>query len=151
MRKILLGCFACLVSFCAMAQNRVVTGKVTASEDGSVIPGVNVIVKGTTSGAVSDADGSYSISVPSNDAVLVFSFIGYTTLEVAVGDRSIVNGQMVLDVKQLSEIVITGQGAGIEKRRLSTTVDVVDSEKLKKCSCCSIGSTSSIQASEHTN
>jgi TonB-dependent SusC/RagA subfamily outer membrane receptor len=131
MRKILLGCFACLVTFCAMAQNRVVTGKVTASEDGSGLPGVNVIVKGTTSGTVSDADGSYSISVPSNDAVLVFSFIGYTTLEVTVGDRSTVDGQMILDVKQLSEIVVTGQGAGIEKRRLSTTVDVVDSEKLK--------------------
>ena len=131
MRKILLGCLACLVTFCAVAQNRVVTGKVTASEDASAIPGVNVIVKGTTSGTVSDTDGSFSITVPSNDAVLVFSFIGYTTQEVAVGDRTTVDAQMVLDVKQLSEIVITGQGAGIEKRRLSTTVDVVDSEKLK--------------------
>src|SRR5689334_24229770 len=121
MRKILLGCFACLVTLCAVAQNRVVTGKVTASEDGTGLPGVNVIVKGTTAGTVSNNDGTYSVNVSSNDAVLVFSFIGYTTMEVAVGDRASVDAQMVLDVKQLSEIVITGQGAGIEKRDRKST------------------------------
>jgi TonB-dependent SusC/RagA subfamily outer membrane receptor len=131
MMKVLLACFACLVVSFVFAQERVVTGKVTAADDGSGVPGVNVIVKGTTSGTVANTDGSYSIRVPSNDAVLVFSFIGYTTLEVAVGDRAVVDAQLQVDIKQLSEIVITGQGAGIEKRRLSTTVDVVGSDQLQ--------------------
>ncbi|MFZ2905671.1 MAG: TonB-dependent receptor [Cyclobacteriaceae bacterium] len=132
MKRNLLVCFfSYLVAFSALAQERVVTGRVTATEDGSGIPGVNIIVKGTTSGTVADTEGNYSLRVPSNESVLVFSFIGYTTLEVAVGDRATIDAQLVADIRQLSEVVITGQGAGIEKRRLSTTVDVVGSDKLK--------------------
>jgi TonB-dependent SusC/RagA subfamily outer membrane receptor len=130
MKKFLLLCFSCLVTLHVWAQDRTLSGRVTAQEDGSPIPGVNVVVKGSTTGTVTDADGNYTIRAGSTN-VLVFSFIGYTTQEVTVGDRSTVDVQLISDVQQLSEIIITGQGAGMEKRRLSTTVDVVSSDKLK--------------------
>ena len=101
--------FFLLSSGVALAQERTVTGKVTASEDGSVIPGVNVLLKGTTVGAVTDANGNYTLSVPS-DAVLVFSFIGMKTQEISVGQRTIVDVALDLDVTQLGEVVITTFG-----------------------------------------
>jgi TonB-linked SusC/RagA family outer membrane protein len=97
--------FAHLSSF---AQSRVVTGKVTASDDGSTLPGVNVIVKGTSSGTVTDGNGGFSLSVPGDNATLVFSFIGYTAQEVALGTRTTINVALAPDVKALEEIVVTG-------------------------------------------
>ena len=96
-----------------LAQDRTVTGRVTSTEDGSAIPGVNVVVKGTNTGnvtgAVTGADGRYSIPVTDN-ATLVFSFIGLVTEEVAVGNRTTIDVQMASDVKALQEIVVTAQG-----------------------------------------
>jgi TonB-linked SusC/RagA family outer membrane protein len=92
----------------AFAQGRTVSGRVTATDDGSALPGVNVLVKGTTSGAVTDGNGSYTISVPTDNATLVFSFIGYTAQEVAVGSRNTVNIALAPDVKALEEVVVTG-------------------------------------------
>ncbi|MDQ3535097.1 MAG: SusC/RagA family TonB-linked outer membrane protein, partial [Bacteroidota bacterium] len=87
------------------AQERVVTGKVT--EDGVAIPGVNILVKGTTRGTVSDVDGNYMISVD-EDATLVFSAIGYTTEEVAVENRSTIDLSLTQDIRALQEVVVTG-------------------------------------------
>ncbi|MDO1448706.1 SusC/RagA family TonB-linked outer membrane protein [Rhodocytophaga aerolata] len=100
----------CLLFFAfpTFAQNRTVTGTVTASDDGSTLPGVNVLVKGTTSGTTTDGNGKFSISVPGNDATLVFSFIGYTAEEVAVGARSVIDVGLVPDVQSLQEVVVTG-------------------------------------------
>jgi hypothetical protein len=92
------------------AQERVVTGKVTSTEDGSTIPGVNVVVKGTTNGTTTDADGNYRLSVPASGTVLVFSFIGLTTEEVSIGERTVVDMPMTADVTQLSEVVVVGYG-----------------------------------------
>ena len=75
-----------LLSSIAWAQNRTITGKVTSSDDGSGIPGANVIVKGTNLGTVTDTDGNFSISA-SDNSVLVFSFVGYATQEVTVGTQ----------------------------------------------------------------
>src|SRR4051812_34475439 len=69
-------------------QDAVVTGKIVSTEDNGAVPGVNVILKGTTQGTVSDAEGKYSISVPSGESVLVFSAIGFATQEVTVGARA---------------------------------------------------------------
>ncbi|HMI66299.1 MAG TPA: carboxypeptidase-like regulatory domain-containing protein [Cyclobacteriaceae bacterium] len=77
MKKLLLVCFSFVFVLSAWAQERVVTGKLTSKEDGAALPGVNVIVKGTTNGTVTDADGKYRISVPSSGATLVFSFNWY--------------------------------------------------------------------------
>ncbi len=92
------------------AQERMVTGKVTSMEDGSDLPGVNVLVKGTLIGTVTAADGSYSIKVSGTNPVLVFSFIGFTTQEVNVGKQLIVNVNLSADVKQLNEVVVSGYG-----------------------------------------
>ena len=90
-------------------QERTVTGKVTSAEDGAGIPGVNIIVKGTSAGTTTNIDGSYSVQVPEN-ATLVFSFVGYATQEIPVNNRSVIDVSMKADVAQLSEVVVIGYG-----------------------------------------
>src|SRR5687768_9680033 len=108
MRKFLLIVFMCSLLFdTAQAQERTISGKVMSSEDGSPLPGVNVIVKGTTNGTATDAEGQYTLSVPGTDNVLVFSFVGFATVE-KVATATIIDVQMELDAKQLSEIIVTG-------------------------------------------
>jgi len=93
----------------AWSQSRTVTGKVTSSDDGNGIPGVNVVEKGTSNGSVTDVDGSFSVSVAPN-ATLVFSFVGYTTQEIATGTQSSINVALASDVTSLSEVVVIGYG-----------------------------------------
>jgi len=130
MKKFLLLCFSFAFVLSAWAQERVITGKVTSSEDGSTLPGVNVVVKGTTTGTVTDADGKYSLGVPSSGASLVFSFIGLKTSEIAIGERSIIDAQLGLDVTQLSEIVVTAGAIQQEKRALGYSVTSVGSAQI---------------------
>jgi TonB-dependent starch-binding outer membrane protein SusC len=94
----------------ALAQDRTVSGRVTSTEDGAALPGVNVVLKGTTIGTATDADGRYSLTVPSSGGSLVFSFIGLQTQEISIGDRSTIDISLALDATQLSEIVVTGYG-----------------------------------------
>jgi len=98
----------------ASGQNRMITGTVTSAEDGSPIPGVNVILKGTTTGTVTDATGKYSISTPAK-GMLVFSFVGYATQEVAIDINNVVNAVLAADVTQLNETVVVGYG--VQKRK----------------------------------
>jgi len=93
----------------ALAQGRTVSGKVTSADDGSGVPGVNILEKGTSNGTVSDSDGNYKISVGDN-ATLVFSFVGFTTQEIAVGAQSTINATMQSDVQALEEVVVIGYG-----------------------------------------
>lgn len=102
------------------AQERVVSGKVTSSEDGSPLPGVNILEKGTNNGTATDTDGNFKVSVKDN-SVLVFSFIGYATQEIAVGAQSVINVSLQLDVTALSEIVVVGYGTQ-EKKDLTGSV-----------------------------
>lgn len=118
MKKILLlGLSLFLVSAMAFAQGRKVTGTVTSGEDGLPIPGATVLVKGTTVGTATDLDGQFSLTVPADGKVLVFSFIGTTTQEINVGQKSVIDVIMQPDVQSLNEVVITG-AAGIESRRV---------------------------------
>jgi TonB-linked SusC/RagA family outer membrane protein len=134
MRKILLlkmlPLFLVLITSMAWAQERVVTGRITAKEDGSSLPGVNVVVKGTTNGTVTDADGKYSVSVPSAGGSLVFSFIGLKAEEVVIGDRTVVDVQLGLDVTQLSEIVVTALGIERSAKSLGYSVGKVKNDEL---------------------
>jgi TonB-linked outer membrane protein, SusC/RagA family len=125
MKKVLLLCILSICAFSTWAQDRVVSGRVTSTEDGSTLPGVNVVVKGTTNGTVTDVDGKYSISVPSAGGSLVFSFIGLKTQEIPIGERSVIDISLGLDVTQLSEIVVTGYGIQQEKRSLTGAVSSV--------------------------
>jgi TonB-linked SusC/RagA family outer membrane protein len=138
MKKILLVCFSLVLVLSAKAQDRIVTGRVTSSEDGSALPGVNVVVKGTTNGTVTDTDGKYSLSVNSSESTLVFSFIGLKTLEMSVGLQSVINVQLASDVTQLSEIVVTGTGVATEKRKLAISVESLSSDKFPVAPTASI-------------
>src|SRR3970282_2141085 len=116
MKKILLVSFFAALVFGAWAQERTVSGKVTSSEDGSAIPGVNVLLKGTAAGSVTDATGDYCLSVPESGGTLVFSFIGFVTQEIEIGSRSRVDLSMAPDVTQLTEVVVTALGIEREEK-----------------------------------
>ncbi len=87
------------------SQQKKITGKVT-DEKGEPLPGVTIVVKGTTSGIITDMDGKYSISMPNGVDVLTFSFIGYKINEIKVGNRSVVNAVLSEDVKNIDEVVV---------------------------------------------
>lgn len=106
------------------AQQRTVTGTVTSEELGA-LPGVNIVIQGTTSGAVTDMDGNYSLSVPGPDAVLVFSFIGYSTSAVTVGEQTVIDQLMQPDFTALDEIVVTGY-TSVRRSDITGAVAVVD-------------------------
>ncbi len=115
-----------LTSASVFAQ-KTVTGTVL-DEFGAGLPGVSILVKGTTTGTATDIDGKYSLSVPNDQATLVFSFIGYTTIEQVVGARSVIDVSMAPDERTLTELVVTGYS--IDTRRETTgaiaTVDPKD-------------------------
>ncbi len=93
-----------------------VTGRVT-DDEGNALPGVNVVVMGTTLGTVTDVDGRYELTVPGPQTELVFSFIGFNTQRAAVGDRAELNASLTSDVSQLSEVVVTGYGLRTDATR----------------------------------
>jgi len=117
MRKILL--FALLNLFVAGAkvsgQSVQITGKVTSDDESSSLPGASVQVKGSNAGTQTDVEGKYEITVPSNNAVLIFSFVGMVTQEVTVGNRSVVNITLSSDTRSLNEVVVTGFGSQIKR------------------------------------
>ncbi|WP_080058760.1 SusC/RagA family TonB-linked outer membrane protein [Spirosoma aerolatum] len=111
MRKILFGSWMLTLLFClpGFAQDITVSGQVTSSDDGSLLPGVTVQVKGSNRGTNTDAQGNYRLTASAN-STLVFSFIGYTAQEVPVNNRSVVNVLLKGDMQQLSEVVVIGYG-----------------------------------------
>ncbi len=113
-----------LLSVFAFAQQRTVSGTVSSDEEGA-IPGVNILVKGTTQGTVTDIDGNYRINVSEDDAVLVFSAVGYANEEVTVGNQSTIDMLLLPDIKSLSEVVVVGYGTQ-ERRDLTGAVSSVD-------------------------
>ncbi|MEK6481804.1 TonB-dependent receptor [Catalinimonas sp. 4WD22] len=88
----------------------IVTGKVTSGSEGTALPGVNVLVKGSNIGTVTDVDGNYTLNVPNEDDVLVFSSIGYISQEVPVNGRSTIDVILPEDIQSLSEVVVVGYG-----------------------------------------
>jgi len=110
-------------------QERTITGRVTAEEEGP-LPGVNVTVQGTTIGAITDINGSYSLlRVPGPESVLLFSSIGYVTQVVTVGSQSVIDVVLISDVLALQEVVVTGYTTQ-RKRDLSGSISTVSSEQL---------------------
>jgi len=111
----------------ARSQARNIKGKVTAQNDATAIPGVNILVKGTTTGTVTDVDGQFSLSVPDN-STLVVSMIGYTTQEISVGEKSTIDVAMVADVTNLQEIVVVGYGTQLKKEVTGAVQTVTEKE-----------------------
>lgn len=105
-----------------------VQGKVTSGIGNEPLPGVNVVIKGSTLGTVTDIDGRYTISVPDEGAVLVFSFIGYTKQEIAVNGRSVIDVVLEEDVQSLNEVVVIGYGTVKREELTSSVVSVGQKE-----------------------
>jgi TonB-linked SusC/RagA family outer membrane protein len=125
-----------LSTVAAYAQDRNVSGTVS-DETGSPMPGVNVLIKGTTTGTATDGDGKYTLSVPAN-ATLVFTFVGYTTSEVPVGSQTVVDVAMNPDATTLSEIVVTGYSSQ-RKQDITGAVSVVKLDELQNIQASNIG------------
>jgi TonB-dependent starch-binding outer membrane protein SusC len=114
-----------------------VTGKVTESGVAGSIPGVTVLVKGSTIGTTTDADGNYSIEVSGNSSVLTFSSIGYYAVEETVGSRNVINVSLSQDTKSLSEVVVTGY-ASQRKKDITGAVTVVSAKELTATPAASV-------------
>lgn len=111
--------------------DRTIKGKITDKSNNEGLPGVNVVVKGTSVGTTTDGTGNYTISVPDNGGILVFSFVGYVSQEVAVGNKSVVDLAIESDTKALSEVVVIGYGTA-KKSDLTGSVGSVKEEQLKE-------------------
>jgi TonB-linked SusC/RagA family outer membrane protein len=125
-------------SYGSTAQDRTITGTITSSEDNSGLPGVNVIVKGTSTGTVTDIEGNYSLDVPAGGVALVFSSVGFVTQEVMIGDQSVINLTLQADVTALEEIVVVGYGTQ-EKVNLTGAVGVAKGEVLQQRPIANVG------------
>src|SRR5688572_5848632 len=136
MQKFLLFICMCLVIAWgdARAQGRTVSGKVTSTEAGSPLPGVNVVIKGTTTGTVTDGSGDYTIDVPDTGGILVFSFIRLSTQEIEIGDRTRIDLQMAQDITELSEVVVTSMNIASERKALGYSVESVSGNKVQQVS-----------------
>lgn len=121
--------FFSAVTFNVMAQ-RTVTGTVTSAEDGTGIPGANVVLKGTAIGTTTDLDGNYRLDVPQDGGTLVISFIGMAKQEVQIGARSVIDVNLLPDVQQLTEVVVTALGIEREERSLGYAVQKVSGDEV---------------------
>ncbi len=111
------------------AQDRTITGQITSDEDAMPLPGVNVAEKGTTNGVVTDFDGNYSITVSSDSATLVFSYVGFATQTVVVEDQTNIDISLLQESNSLSEVVLVGYGSQV-KREITGSVQTVKAEEL---------------------
>lgn len=128
--KVMATLFLMLVSLAALSQEAVVSGRVTDAADGSGLPGVNILEKGTQNGALTDNNGSYTIRVNSG-ATLVFSFVGFTTQEIQVTGQTTIDVSLVSDVTQLGEVVVIGYGS-VEKKDITGAVAEVSTESFNQ-------------------
>ncbi|MDH5380690.1 MAG: TonB-dependent receptor [Cyclobacteriaceae bacterium] len=113
-----------------LAQALQVNGKVISSEDKKPIPGVNIIIKGTTRGVTTDAEGNFRIEVPDSKSVLIFSFIGFTSQEIEVGNQTTINLTLEVDITQLETVVVIGYGTQ-KKSDLTGAVSSISEEDMK--------------------
>ncbi|MEP1487532.1 MAG: SusC/RagA family TonB-linked outer membrane protein [Algibacter sp.] len=112
-------------------QNKTITGVVVSADDNMGIPGVNIIVKGTSVGAVTDFDGNYSINVTSNEAILSFSYLGYVTQEIKVENNSTINVTMKTDLESLDEVIVIGFGTQKKTTLTGSVVQVKGDDILR--------------------
>lgn len=135
-KRVLLALLLSMFTLSAFAQKKI-TGTVKDNETNSGLPGVSILVKGTTKGTVTDADGKYAIDA-AEGATLVFSSVGYVSQEVAVGASSVVDITMVADVKTLGEVIVTGYGSQ-SKRDVTGAVATVDTKQLLAVPAANVG------------
>jgi TonB-linked SusC/RagA family outer membrane protein len=115
-----------------LAQDRSVSGKVSSADNGEALPGVNVVVKGTTNGTITDIDGNFRLTVGPEAETLVFSFIGLVNKEVSIGNRSTINVDMESDTQELSEVVVTALGFEEDADSRGVAFSKIEGESLVK-------------------
>lgn len=128
--QVILTLFTALFLQVMFAQEKTVTGTVVDESD-LPVPGVNVFVKGTTQGTQTDFDGNYSLAA-TPDQTLVFSYVGYKTQEIPVGDQTTIDVALVPDIAQLDAVVVTAQGIKREKKALGYAVSTVESKDIEQ-------------------
>jgi TonB-linked SusC/RagA family outer membrane protein len=130
MRKVLLlGLMIFLVNAMAFAQSRVITGTVISTDDNLGVPGATVLVKGTTIGVATDIDGKYSISVPTANNVLVYTFVGFASQEITIGNRSVIDVTLESELTGLDEVIVTGYGTQ-PKREVTGAVSSIKGDEI---------------------
>ncbi|WP_339878912.1 SusC/RagA family TonB-linked outer membrane protein [uncultured Algoriphagus sp.] len=107
-----------------------VKGKVTSKEDGESLPGASILIQGTNTGTVTDIDGFYSLEVPNEDAVLVFSFIGFDSKSLPVGSATTLDVVLAASASSLDEIIVTAFGISQEKKSLGYAAQSIDAEAI---------------------
>ena len=135
-RKLIMSALLFVFAFTISAQNRI-TGTIISAEDNLPLPGVSVLIEGTSTGTVSDLDGKYTLNATSND-VLVFSFIGFTSQRETVGTRGTINVTLSPEASQLSEVIVMGYSSQ-SKAELSSSVVTLDAEKIKDVTTSDLG------------
>lgn len=124
--KVLLLLAAMIISTTGYAQVKTISGKVTDSGNGEALPGVSVVVKGTTKGTATNFDGEFKLDVEANQT-LIFSFIGYTPQEVVVGSGNVINVQLAQSIESLEEVMVIGYGT-VKKNDATGSVQAITSE-----------------------
>jgi TonB-linked SusC/RagA family outer membrane protein len=137
---VFLACFVLVGINLIQAQNVRITGTVTSSEDGMPIPGVSVVVKGTTTGGITNVDGKYDISVPAAAQTLIFSFVGMKTQEIAIGGKTVIDVALASETLAVEELVVTGYATRGKNSITGSTVQV-KGESLKNIPVASVDQT----------
>ncbi|MDR1882264.1 MAG: SusC/RagA family TonB-linked outer membrane protein [Prevotella sp.] len=128
-KTVFAACIYAMTTLSLFAQGSVtVTGSVN-DETGSPLPGVNIVVKGTSTGVISNVDGEYSIGVAGRESVLVFSFLGSVTQEITVGSQTVINVTMREDVQALDEVVVIGYGT-LQKKQVTSSITSLSARDL---------------------
>lgn len=129
MKQILMMAFL-LITLPAFSQQVTVSGKVTDAETGDPLPGVSIVEQGTQNGTSTDVDGNYSITLP-EDAMLVFSFVGYQSQQISVEGRTQVNVELQQQVQEMEEVVVIGYGQ-VRKEDVTGSVDKISTEDFQQ-------------------
>jgi len=137
LRKLKLLALFCSFGLALTAQTKTISGVVTSSEDKGGVIGVAIMLKGTTTGTVTDINGNYSISVPNNTAILVFSMVGMRKQELNVGNSTTLNVTLSSDTKVMDEVVVVGYGSQ-RKAELTSAISSVKKEDLKVASVATL-------------
>lgn len=122
--------FGLLISSSVFAQQRVITGRVVSEEEPEGLIGVNILVKGTTTGVITDLDGNYTIQVSDDATALVFSYIGYISKEEVIGNRSVINVTLSPDSQNLDEVIITAYGGTMDKGNFTGSAVSLKGDKI---------------------
>ena len=135
---------------------RTITGKVTSSDDGAGIPGATVMVKGTAVGTITDVDGKYSLSVPKDKDVLLFSYVGMVSQELKLGADNVANVVLAASVRELEGVVVTALGIPREKKSLGYATQEVKGDNVSTVKSANFinnlsGKVSGVQVKSNTN